>query len=693
MRDLAPGSVVAGYRIESLVGRGGMGIVYRAVQLDLDRVVALKVIAPELLDDDDVRARFLTEARAAASVDHPNVIPVHAAGEDDGIAYIAMRFVAGDDLRSLVRYGGPFDPAGRGGDRRAGRRRAGRDPPGRVRAPRRQAGEPAGRPRQPRLSDRLRAGEGRVHPHRRDAHRSVGRDARLRVAGADPRRADRRARRCVRARRRPALRAHRPRAVRARGRRGEVVGAVVRAAAGAVGGPARAAGRNSTSRSRARWRRSRTSAIRRRATSAARHAPPPLGRAPTRAGADGGARRRRARRGADGAGAGRRGLDPHRGAVRREALAPPPRSAAGRRRAAVGGRERGRRDGAGHARRLAGRRGPARPTAHADRDRGSVAARGRDDRERGRPPGRDRAGRRRPVGHQLTPAGPDAGGRGDRTGARAGIPESAGGARDRGLRRQRVGGHRRRDEQRRSALDARTGKERSRIQVPASPRRLAVDGSGVWVGTGSNVGQPGMVLRYDLESGDLLQRLDVREGVGGLLAAPGTIWVVKRDTNKLARMSPGATVLDDWATLPGRAMSLSYADPSVWVVLEDQDTIVRVGARDGQLRPGAGGQRSHAFAPGGRARVRRQPQHQRRARARSEHAGAHAGPDRRRVNPYALVADEQSIWVTGLGDNTLTRDPLPLKQRQRAGGERRALLVLRERRRARRARTAPTACP
>ena len=80
MRELAPGAVVAGYRIESLVGRGGMGVVYRAVQLGLDRVVALKVIAPELLDDDDVRARFLAEARAAASVDHPNVIPVHDGG-------------------------------------------------------------------------------------------------------------------------------------------------------------------------------------------------------------------------------------------------------------------------------------------------------------------------------------------------------------------------------------------------------------------------------------------------------------------------------------------------------------------------------------------------------------------------------------------------------------------------------------
>ncbi len=111
MGELAPGTVVAGYRIEMLIGRGGMGVVYRAVQSGLERVVALKVIAPELLDDEDVRRRFLSEARAAASVEHPNVIPVHDAGEDDGIAYIAMRYVDGDDLRTLVRRGGALDPA------------------------------------------------------------------------------------------------------------------------------------------------------------------------------------------------------------------------------------------------------------------------------------------------------------------------------------------------------------------------------------------------------------------------------------------------------------------------------------------------------------------------------------------------------------------------------------------------------
>src|SRR3954449_3454441 len=111
MALLAPGAVVAGYRIESVIGRGGMGVVYRAVELDLDRVVALKVIAPELLEDPDIRARFLREARTAASIEHPNVIPVHAAGQRDGLAYLVMRFVDGYDLRTLVRRDGPSTPA------------------------------------------------------------------------------------------------------------------------------------------------------------------------------------------------------------------------------------------------------------------------------------------------------------------------------------------------------------------------------------------------------------------------------------------------------------------------------------------------------------------------------------------------------------------------------------------------------
>jgi YVTN family beta-propeller protein len=103
MGGLAPGEVLAGHRIEEVAGRGGMGVVYRATQLALDRTVALKVIAPGLLDDATMRARFVRESKVAASIDHPNVIPVFYAGEEDGVAYIAMRYVAGDDLRRLVR--------------------------------------------------------------------------------------------------------------------------------------------------------------------------------------------------------------------------------------------------------------------------------------------------------------------------------------------------------------------------------------------------------------------------------------------------------------------------------------------------------------------------------------------------------------------------------------------------------------
>jgi hypothetical protein len=110
MGELEPGSVFAGHRIEAVAGRGGMGVVYRATQLALDRTVALKVIAPGLLEDQTVRSRFVRESKVAASIDHPNVIPIYYAGDEGGIAYIAMRYVAGDDVRSLVRREGRLAP-------------------------------------------------------------------------------------------------------------------------------------------------------------------------------------------------------------------------------------------------------------------------------------------------------------------------------------------------------------------------------------------------------------------------------------------------------------------------------------------------------------------------------------------------------------------------------------------------------
>jgi DNA-binding beta-propeller fold protein YncE len=101
----------AGYQVEAVAGRGGMGIVYKATQLGLDRPVALKVVATGLLGDPRVRERFLRESRAAAAIEHPNVIPIHAYGEHEGRAYIAMRFVDGDDLRERVAASGPLAPA------------------------------------------------------------------------------------------------------------------------------------------------------------------------------------------------------------------------------------------------------------------------------------------------------------------------------------------------------------------------------------------------------------------------------------------------------------------------------------------------------------------------------------------------------------------------------------------------------
>ena len=95
--------VFAGYRIDSRVGRGGMGVVYRATDLTLDRAVALKVLSDDLAQDDGFRRRFVTESKLAASLDHPNVLPIHAAGEQDGILYIAMRLVPGADLRETLR--------------------------------------------------------------------------------------------------------------------------------------------------------------------------------------------------------------------------------------------------------------------------------------------------------------------------------------------------------------------------------------------------------------------------------------------------------------------------------------------------------------------------------------------------------------------------------------------------------------
>src|SRR5437773_12079241 len=105
------GDTLAGYRIDAFVGSGGMGEVYRAFDTRLNRNVALKVLVPQLADDEGFRQRFLHESRLAASLDHPNVIPVYEAGEAEGRLFIAMRFVEGTDLRQVLSDEGVLDPA------------------------------------------------------------------------------------------------------------------------------------------------------------------------------------------------------------------------------------------------------------------------------------------------------------------------------------------------------------------------------------------------------------------------------------------------------------------------------------------------------------------------------------------------------------------------------------------------------
>ncbi len=104
------GDVIAGYRLDELVGEGGMGVVWAATQISLDRTVALKVVRSELAADAEFRDRFVTESRIAASLEDPNVVSVYDAGEEGEVLFLAMAFVAGTDLRSLLRERGSLDP-------------------------------------------------------------------------------------------------------------------------------------------------------------------------------------------------------------------------------------------------------------------------------------------------------------------------------------------------------------------------------------------------------------------------------------------------------------------------------------------------------------------------------------------------------------------------------------------------------
>jgi serine/threonine protein kinase len=108
---LAPGSNFAGYEVESVVGAGGIGILYRARQVRLDRPVALKLVESDVARDPVIRERLRREARMVAALDHPNVVPLYAAGDEDGTVYIVTRWVEGTELGALIQRDGPLEPS------------------------------------------------------------------------------------------------------------------------------------------------------------------------------------------------------------------------------------------------------------------------------------------------------------------------------------------------------------------------------------------------------------------------------------------------------------------------------------------------------------------------------------------------------------------------------------------------------
>jgi serine/threonine-protein kinase len=108
--DRRIGTVIAGYRIDARIGRGGMGVVYRAHHLQLERQAALKLIAPDLAESSGFRERFAREARIAAALEHPNIVTVYDAGEIDGTLYLAMQYVEGSDLAAMLAAEGRLLP-------------------------------------------------------------------------------------------------------------------------------------------------------------------------------------------------------------------------------------------------------------------------------------------------------------------------------------------------------------------------------------------------------------------------------------------------------------------------------------------------------------------------------------------------------------------------------------------------------
>ena len=107
---LSPGTIVSGYRVDGILGEGGMGIVYRATQLSLSRTVALKILATELSQDKAFRERFRREGLLQAAIDHEHIVTVYEAGETEHGLFLAMRLIRGPTLKDMI-LSGELDPA------------------------------------------------------------------------------------------------------------------------------------------------------------------------------------------------------------------------------------------------------------------------------------------------------------------------------------------------------------------------------------------------------------------------------------------------------------------------------------------------------------------------------------------------------------------------------------------------------
>ncbi|WP_053225754.1 serine/threonine-protein kinase [Solirubrobacter soli] len=660
MASLEPGTIVAGYRIESLVGRGGMGVVYRARQLALERVVALKVIAPELLDDEDVRKRFLAEARAAASVDHPNVIPVHEAGSEDGLAYIAMRFVAGSDLRSLVRAGGALDPVeaadfvAQAGAALDAIHRAGFvhrdvkpanllvDPGGHVyltdfglakQILTRTSGTKTGAGWVGTLDyvapEQIRGG--RIDA-RADVY-ALGGVLHFALTGRVPfvREGDE-AKLWAQLSAPPPV----PSSVR-RGLYAEFDAVVGRAmakepdqrypSAGDLGRAARAAARGTVPTEPERL--------------VARGAAAP-GSTPTEEGLAAEASTRtapakvaRPERRRPGAGVWIGGalvaalvavlvVLLTRGDAPRGVAATTPTATA---------------------------TATPSPSPTATPSASPVAKHVKRFKDiSDRPAGVVRSGSdlfiastRMPWITRIESATGD-----ERTfHPKVGSGVTAIAEHDGSV--WVASG----DEREVSRLDGRTGKVRQSWKVPGYPLRLAVDSSGVWVALQLGDG-PGRILRYD-HDGNLQQTIAVNDGVSGLAAGDGWIWVIKKATRRLARLAPGSSTLQDWTGLGSDTTTMRYADGALWITLAGDDAIARVGTDGRSLRTTAAGRSpAQSVLAGGRLYVA----------SRNDNTVIVYDPDTLEpigepihvgFNPYGLADDGKSVWVTGMGDNSLTR--------------------------------------